>query len=80
MGNEKHWNTGGTQSDTARAKAARAETVRELRRALADGGSGIDYEQFWADVDGNLDHSPKDWYEWAAHTDRHVCLDRLEEV
>ncbi|HET8863478.1 MAG TPA: hypothetical protein VFM94_09540 [Solirubrobacterales bacterium] len=53
--------------------------MEELRKALAR-GSDIDYERFRADIDANIDHSPKDWYEWAARTDRHVCIGKLEEV
>ena len=54
--------------------------ARELAEALAD-IPPIDYEQFRADIDAVFDDGgPKDWYEWAARTDRHVDLDRLEEV
>lgn len=80
MGNERRASAGGTQSDAARAKAIQAETVRELKRALADGGSGIDYEQFRAELDAVIDPSPKDWYEWAAHADRYIRRGALEEV
>lgn len=51
----------------------------ELAEALADIPS-IDYEQLRADLDAVLDFSPKDWYEWAARTDRHVDRSRLGEI
>ena len=53
--------------------------ARELAEALAD-VPPIDYEQFRADIGAIFDDGPKDWYEWAARTDRHVDLDRLEEI
>jgi hypothetical protein len=55
------------------------DLVDELRRAIAR-GPGIDYDELRADLDATIDPYPKDWYEWAAHTDRHVDLGRLEEV
>jgi len=71
--------SGPGRRDRAGQSDWKEELAQELRDALAK-GSDIDYEQWRADVDGNLDHSPKDWYEWAAHTDRHVDRRRLEEI
>lgn len=56
-----------------------SEIVDELRGAIAR-GPGIDYDKFRADLDATVDPYPKDWYEWAAHTDRHIDFGRLEEV
>ena len=55
------------------------DLAAELRRALSR-GPGLDYEQLRADLDATIDPGPKDWYEWAARTDRHVCLGRLEGI
>ena len=53
------------------------QLAQELRDALAK-GSDIDYEQWRADVDDTLDHSPKDWWAWAESTDRHIRRGALE--
>lgn len=51
----------------------------ELLAAFKD-APVIDYDELRADLDAHADPSPKDWYAWAASTDRHVCLSRLEEA
>lgn len=71
--------SGPSRRDRACQSDWKEELARELRDALAK-GSDIDYEQWRADVDGNLDHSPKDWWAWAESTDRHICLSKLEEI
>jgi len=65
--------------DAPRQADSELDLVDELRRALAR-GPGIDYDKFRADLDATIDPYPKDWYEWAAHTDRHIDLGWLEEV
>jgi hypothetical protein len=51
--------------------------AKELAEALAD-APVIDYEELRRDLDAVADPSPKDWYAWAARTDRHVCRGALE--
>jgi hypothetical protein len=53
---------------------------RDELLAAFEGAPAIDYEQLRADLDAIADPSPKDWYEWAASIDRHVCLGRLEDI
>ena len=45
--------------------------ARELATALAD-APVIDYEELRRDLDAYVDPRPKDWYAWAARTDRHI--------
>ncbi len=71
--------SGPSRNDGASRSDWKEELAQELRDALAK-GSDFDYEQWRADVDGCLDHSPKDWWAWAESTDRHVCLGKLEEI
>lgn len=48
------------------------ELERALRAAVAK-GSGIDYEQFRADLDAVADPRVRDpWSEWGARADGHV--------
>jgi hypothetical protein len=53
--------------------------AKELTEALGD-TSGVDYKKLRADLDADADPSPKDWYTWAARTDRHFSLSKLEEI
>jgi hypothetical protein len=50
----------------------RVDLAEELREALANGRSGIDYTQLRADLDAIADPGPKDWCAWAGRTDRHI--------
>lgn len=69
--------SGSGRRDNAGQTDWKKELAQELREALAK-GSDIDYEQWRAEVDGNLDHSPKDWWAWAESTDRHIRRGALE--
>jgi hypothetical protein len=70
---------GRTGSEPELVESGQSDLAKELRQALAR-GSGIDYKRLRADLDAVADPGPKDWYEWAARTDRHVRLSRLEDI
>lgn len=57
----------------------RTDLAARVRDALGD-ASYAAYEQLRAELDATIDPGLKDWYAWAATTDRHVSLDRLEDI
>jgi len=69
---------GGAGSDAAPG-AGGTDLADELRKALVNGDSGIDYEQFRAELDAVADPAPKDWWAWAERTDRHIRRGALEQ-
>ncbi|HEX6688160.1 MAG TPA: hypothetical protein VF085_05790 [Solirubrobacterales bacterium] len=68
--------TRGTR-ETVRDKRDQRAAAKEFVAAVAD-IPRIDYEQLRADLDAIADPGRKDWYAWAARTDRHIRRGALD--